>query len=29
WRYFRWGFRTIQVAATIYIFVQLFQVLMR
>ena len=29
WRYLRWGFRTIQVAATVYIFVQLIQVLLR
>ena len=28
WRYLRWGFRTIQVAATVYIFVQLIQVLL-
>ncbi|EGT4253285.1 hypothetical protein D8W73_04220 [Citrobacter amalonaticus] len=29
WRYLRWGFRAIQVAATVYIFVQLIQLLMR
>ncbi|WP_395314608.1 hypothetical protein [Enterobacter sp. ECC-249] len=29
WRHLRWGFRTIQVAATVYIFVQLIQVLLR
>lgn len=29
WRYLRWGVRTIQVAATVYIFVQLIQVLLR
>ena len=29
WRYFRWGFRIIQVVAGVYIFVQLIQVLIR
>ena len=29
WRYLRWGFRAIQVAAIVYIFVQLIQVLLR
>ena len=29
WRYLRWGFRTIQVAATVYVFVQLIQGLLR
>ena len=29
WRYLRYGFRTIQVAATVYIFVQLINVLVR
>lgn len=29
WRYLRWGFRAIQVAATVYIFVQLIQFLLR
>jgi len=29
WRYLRWGFRAIQVAATAYILVQLIQLLLR
>lgn len=29
WRYLRWGFRAIKVAATAYILVQLIQLLMR
>ncbi|MEF3089536.1 hypothetical protein [Raoultella scottii] len=29
WRYLRWGFRAVQAAATVYIFVQLIQVLLR
>ncbi|WP_072061345.1 MULTISPECIES: hypothetical protein [Enterobacter] len=29
WRYLRWGFRTIPVAATVYIFVLLIQVSLR
>ncbi|WP_435929941.1 hypothetical protein [Dryocola sp. BD613] len=29
WRYLRWGFRTRQVAAIVYIFFQLIQVLLR
>ncbi|MEX0558706.1 hypothetical protein [Raoultella terrigena] len=29
WRYLRWGFRAIQAAATVYIVVQLIQVLLR
>ncbi|MGN2428764.1 MULTISPECIES: hypothetical protein [Klebsiella] len=29
WRYLRWGFRALQVAATVYIFVQLIQLLLR
>lgn len=29
WRYLRWGFRAIQAAATVYIVVQLLQLLLR
>ncbi|WP_434585377.1 hypothetical protein ACMYSP_02405 [Klebsiella sp. R390] len=29
WRYLRWGFRAIQVAATAYILIQLIQLLLR
>jgi len=29
WSYLKWGFRTIQVAATVHIFVQLIQVVLR